>query len=881
VTLQELEPRAQVLELARLVSPAVRVEPDRLRAVRLAFLPRSQASLESELWFSPLVQARNADGLVLRPDVIVVLREELVGDARVPELRAVHETVRRALPRLLAIEEEIVWLALARADDHVAGHLLSVLKTMMSHPDRALGLASWAARALGELPAAVRNTPAAIHLDVATCARLRRPIRVEALRAGPSPLALPDLLPPDLPTVQVAVERRGDRMLLFEILAEPREGAGIFDVPETDPVILVMTSGGVTDVVTLQPGERRMTPAHGDTVTLRTLHGDEWELARRPVVHAAPARRAFSWIHLSSLLIRDRDAEQRRPMHALQRDLERMEDEVGEIGALFVTGDLTSRGSPGEFKLASRFLKQLVGHRIPVFIVPGNHDYDRSGHGWRRYEHWWHDRGFDKEVELHHGRVPGDFVATLRTDGMRVGIVGLNTARSGSASGSDSRHPIGPHGGGSGLGGSGATLDAGQIGELVPDLDAWSAAHDVTVLLTHHRRDVILEDTRLDFDRLVAPPGVFDVHLSAGGEWPEKLALGTTFQVRGISMQAVPAQAVLAGSRKTPPGYWLGRVEQGDARQARLWARAWNEEASSFEADPWIRIQIQDRDKSVTVPLMPRPLSRIPRFVAGEILERLGRGSSLLLYGPPGAGKTTLLDDLAQRLPATRRASADDDDTLDLLRREHDAGTTVIWLVDDLDRVPEAQRLALFEVFSPEPGRHAGSTICFTARSFETHGGAPGIEPIAVPDVDEAELTALFARRLAALGTPRETAREIFHWAGGHIALAARIVEGLERDRHLPVAHIVERAILSPDSDPPLPSPEVSEAALDLYQALLRGEHVPRARDRATAELLASGLAIEAIGETGSDELHVRNRIIRQVYDQRWIDRALPAPPAG
>jgi hypothetical protein len=281
--LEDLEPRPQVLELARLVSPAVRVDPDRLRAVRLAFLPRSEASLEADLWFSPLVQVRNADGLVLRPDVIAPLREQLAGRALVPALRAVHETFQRALPPLLAIEEDIVWLALLGAADGVAGHLLSVLKTMMSHPERAQGLATWAARALGELPAAVRNTPAAVHLDVAACARLRRPIRVDGLRAGGSLLALPDLLPSDLPTVQVAVERRGDR-LVFEILPEPREGAGILDVPATDPVILVVTSGGATDVVTLQPDVRSMARVRGDTVTLRTLRGDEWELARRPAV---------------------------------------------------------------------------------------------------------------------------------------------------------------------------------------------------------------------------------------------------------------------------------------------------------------------------------------------------------------------------------------------------------------------------------------------------------------------------------------------------------------------------------------------------------------------------------------------------------------------
>ena len=863
--LEDLEPRPQVLELARLVSPAVRVEPDRLRAVRLAFLPRSEASLEADLWFSPLVQVRNADGLVLRPDVIAPLREQLAGRALVPALRAVHETFQRALPPLLAIEEDIVWLALLGAADGVAGHLLSVLKTMMSHPERAQGLATWAARALGELPAAVRNTPAAIHLDIATCARLRRPIRVEGLRAEGSLLALPDLLPPDLPTVPVAVGRRGDR-LVFEILAEPREGAGILDVPATDPVILVMTSGGVTDVVTLQPGMQSLARVRGDTVTLRTLRGDEWDLARRPAVRAAATRPVFSWIHLSSLLLIEGGAESRGSVQALQRDFERMADEVGTIGALFVTGDLTSRGSRKELISVDHFLNRLVGNRhIPVFAIPGNHDHDRSRKGQWRYEQWWQHRDLGHNIALHHGRVPGDFAATLHTGEARVGIVGLNTT----SSGRDSTPFAGNR-----LDERSATLDPNQISELVPDLDAWSAAHDITVLLTHHRREVIISDTGVAFDHLVAPPGIFDVHLSSGGElageWPEEWAFGTTFQIRGRSMQELPEHPT------APPGYWLGRLEHEGARRVMLWARTWNAQTASFQADRWIRGE--HRDASVSAPLPSRPLSRIPRFVAGEVLPRLGRGSCLLLYGPPGTGKTTLLDDLAQRLPRAHRASAAAEDTLDLLRRARDAVSREIWLVDDVDRVPESRRRALFEALAPTPGGHAEPTICFTARSFETHGGAPGIEPIAVLDADEVELTVLFARRLAALGAPPETAREIFHWAGGHVALAARIVEGLERDRHLSVAQVVERSILAPGNEPPLPPLQVSEAALQRYAALLRDEQVPRARDRATAELLASGLAIEAIGETGTDELRVRNRIIRQVYDQRWVERARRAP---
>ncbi|HZF51505.1 MAG TPA: hypothetical protein VE093_22770, partial [Polyangiaceae bacterium] len=45
-------------ELARLCSPAARIEPELLRAVRLALLPRAGAASEADLWLSPLVQFR-------------------------------------------------------------------------------------------------------------------------------------------------------------------------------------------------------------------------------------------------------------------------------------------------------------------------------------------------------------------------------------------------------------------------------------------------------------------------------------------------------------------------------------------------------------------------------------------------------------------------------------------------------------------------------------------------------------------------------------------------------------------------------------------------------------------------------------------------------
>ena len=52
----QIEARSPTLyRLALVLAPALRVEPLLLRNARLHFLPQSDAGLESDLWFSPLV----------------------------------------------------------------------------------------------------------------------------------------------------------------------------------------------------------------------------------------------------------------------------------------------------------------------------------------------------------------------------------------------------------------------------------------------------------------------------------------------------------------------------------------------------------------------------------------------------------------------------------------------------------------------------------------------------------------------------------------------------------------------------------------------------------------------------------------------------------
>ena len=67
----------EALELARLLSPAVRLESALIRTFRLELLPGSGPWIESKLWFSPLVKSRNPASILLHQAVVEYLRAEL------------------------------------------------------------------------------------------------------------------------------------------------------------------------------------------------------------------------------------------------------------------------------------------------------------------------------------------------------------------------------------------------------------------------------------------------------------------------------------------------------------------------------------------------------------------------------------------------------------------------------------------------------------------------------------------------------------------------------------------------------------------------------------------------------------------------------------
>jgi len=229
--------RPDVVKLARVASLAARLEPALLRRFRLKFLPRSDAGLEADLRFSPLTRSHNASSIILRTEVVELLREQLAELDNPPLLDLAWEILEpghQSAPSVIQLEEKVTWLALC--GEVTAGELEAELKRAvhaMTQEDRP-GIAQWAARALPRLPAKARQTEAACLLAMGAAARLGgREILDQRPAVDVSPELLRAVLPRETQTAQIGVRLLADG-IEFGDLRLP--GAKLLSVPNTSPV---------------------------------------------------------------------------------------------------------------------------------------------------------------------------------------------------------------------------------------------------------------------------------------------------------------------------------------------------------------------------------------------------------------------------------------------------------------------------------------------------------------------------------------------------------------------------------------------------------------------------------------------------------------------
>ena len=274
--------RRAARDLAVLVSAAVFVEPELLRAMRLTLLPAAGPEIESAVWFSADVRARNPSGIVFHADAAAGLRNTLKeGWRTTPALRARLALARDVMDRIherqsaaLRLEERLAWCVVT---GDVSGAERELERALKAHADgKRPGIAAWAGPAWKRMPAQARRTRSGwlFHQLARTTAQGRDLPPVDPP---------PDLRPEDLSAaigmvrdVKFGVRRLDETLELGNFSGE---GAVAILLPDTEPRIVdVVTAAGQNRIEVLSR-DRALLDAGRGPVTLKTLRGTLYKLA--------------------------------------------------------------------------------------------------------------------------------------------------------------------------------------------------------------------------------------------------------------------------------------------------------------------------------------------------------------------------------------------------------------------------------------------------------------------------------------------------------------------------------------------------------------------------------------------------------------------------
>jgi tetratricopeptide (TPR) repeat protein len=301
----------------------------------------------------------------------------------------------------------------------------------------------------------------------------------------------------------------------------------------------------------------------------------------------------FAWAHLSDIQLGHGDAEhgydQKLVLAALRKDLAGAGARgCPEIDAIVVTGDVAFRGAVAEYAEAKAWLAE-IGEGRAIFVVPGNHDVDRGADAdrdvARLVKDLRRDGALDEALAYEKdraklakrmepflafardlGRGGGDLFWVHRQDardGLRVRLVGLNTALL-SADGGDKGK---------------LRLGTAQIAKALDGVEP----NELVIVLSHHPfRGGWLADER-EADRWISN----GAHLHLFGAVKD----GESHEARsGAGGQFVRIAGRAAHKNKGEPadhGYSIAAIVQAEdgSFAVRIWPRCWSDKNKDFRSD--------------------------------------------------------------------------------------------------------------------------------------------------------------------------------------------------------------------------------------------------------------------------------------------------------
>lgn len=367
--------------------------------------------------------------------------------------------------------------------------------------------------------------------------------------------------------------------------------------------------------------------------------------------------RSFRWLHLSDFHVGMGGHSWHWPnvREKIHEDIDILHDHCGPWDIVFFTGDLTQCGNNDEFDRCEQALLGLFErlHALgsePLFVVvPGNHDLIRpdpkdpavrllrqwdQAHDIRKefwgdpasayrqlvdasfanYTAWRQSSKLPRPSIMAHGPIPGDVAATVEKKGLRIGILGLNSAFL-QLTGEDYNGRL--------------AVGLPQFHETCGgDGQQWAAAHDLCFLLGHHPLDWLSPETRNVVQGDIYPPGRFAAYLCGhmhSGRSETRAVCGAQpwRYLQAPSLFGLENWGLQNEHRRY--GYLAGRIDlDKDRCYIRIWPRTgWRSDDGVLRIAPDYQNFDLDRNSQGT-----RPEEFGPR------LSRGGEDQSLL-DGPP------------------------------------------------------------------------------------------------------------------------------------------------------------------------------------------------------------------------------------------------------
>jgi SIR2-like domain len=285
-------------DLATALSVAVRIEPELIRAVRLALFPSYGVETEADLWFSELVRSRGPHGIVFDQDVRHRLQDRLAGRLTtasasdpIHDLGDIIASAHAYLSPALLVEEQATWHAVRGEISAVDDALRPALKAVAL--ERRRGVSQWFTAAWNRLPEAARRSTTAWKIAQVSQQQAAREDGASGSIA-PTGLTAEALTTQDLADIVDVLE--DTRLLVCRIGADLRvgdlisaDGAAAIQVPDTDPRLLSVLGVPSAERVSLsvRRGDTAELWVGLGTIRLQTARGTVFELPPPPAGTAA------------------------------------------------------------------------------------------------------------------------------------------------------------------------------------------------------------------------------------------------------------------------------------------------------------------------------------------------------------------------------------------------------------------------------------------------------------------------------------------------------------------------------------------------------------------------------------------------------------------